>query len=221
MSDNGHAQDVSPPLGGRWVPSVQRVGFEEAGCAVATLIEAFENDPVSAWVYPSAVDRRRQHAAMFRVFVDVALSVGEVHATDDFTGVALWMPSSEVPDDLGGRVVDGLGEGPHRFIELGHRMDDAHPADAHMYLPFIGVLPPHHGRGHGSALLGYQLARLDWDASPAYLEASSQASARLYASHGFGGLGPAITLARGVEMTPMWRMPSSTTAHAADGDAPC
>ncbi len=200
---------------------VQNVGIEDAGRVVATLARAFEDDPVSGWVYPSVAERDRQHAAMFRVFVEVALRVGEVHATDDFIGVALWMPSSAVPDDLGVCVLDALGHGRHRFVELGRRMDEAHPVDAHMYLPFIGVLPPHHGKGHGSALLRHQLAQLDGDGSPAYLEASSKESARLYASHGFSELGTVITLADSVDMIPMWRSPGATTPHPAAGDALC
>ncbi len=64
-----------------------------------------------------------------------------------------------------------------------------HPEEPHWYLPLIGVDPAYQGRGLGSALLSHALALVDADKLPAYLEATTLDSRRLYERHGFEVVG--------------------------------
>lgn len=65
------------------------------------------------------------------------------------------------------------------------QMDELHPDGDLWYLPLTGVDPVAQGRGLGSALLRHALKTCDRDALPAYLEATSPRSRKLYARHGF------------------------------------
>ena len=60
-----------------------------------------------------------------------------------------------------------------------------HPHEPHWYLPLIAVDPAHQGKGIGSALLCHALAIADEAKLPAYLEATTVNSRRLYERHGF------------------------------------
>jgi GNAT superfamily N-acetyltransferase len=57
--------------------------------------------------------------------------------------------------------------------------------ERHYYVRDVGVLPEMQGNGLGSALLGPTLTRCDREGLPAYLEASSERNAALYARLGF------------------------------------
>src|SRR5262249_8546927 len=67
----------------------------------------------------------------------------------------------------------------------------------------IGIGPGLQGQGFGSALMRPTLERCDSDGLPAYLEASSERSAALYARLGFIHLG-VLELADGAP--PLWLM---------------
>jgi len=87
-------------------------------------------------------------------------------------------------------------------------MQASHPhAPGHAYLPFVAVRPQRQGRGIGAALLRHRLAALDAAGTPAYLEASSVRSRRLYERIGFTRLPTRIELPDGPDMYPMWRAP--------------
>lgn len=73
-----------------------------------------------------------------------------------------------------------------RMGELSALMAAHHPDHVdHWYLLALGVVPERQGRGLGGALLGHTVERLDADGRPAYLEATSDRSRRLYHRHGF------------------------------------
>jgi GNAT superfamily N-acetyltransferase len=61
------------------------------------------------------------------------------------------------------------------------------------------------GRGLGSELLAPVLRRCDREGVPAYLEASSVQSKRLYERHGFEARG-VLAPAGGPTLWPMWRV---------------
>jgi GNAT superfamily N-acetyltransferase len=70
----------------------------------------------------------------------------------------------------------------------------------------VGVVPEATGQGRGSALLEPMLQRCDAERLPAYLEASGEDNARLYARLGFEPRDE-IEIFEGVRVRPMWREP--------------
>jgi GNAT superfamily N-acetyltransferase len=85
-------------------------------------------------------------------------------------------------------------------------MADVHPAEPHAYLFLIGTRPDRQGAGLGSALLRHVLERCDREGTPAYLEATTAGSRRLYLRHGLAEVG-VIQLPDGPPMWRMWRDP--------------
>jgi len=81
-----------------------------------------------------------------------------------------------------------------------------HPSEPHWYLPLIGVDPSYHRRGMGTGLMRRGLERCNREGMPAYLEASSNASRRLYERFGFQVLGT-IQAAASPPLYPMVRQP--------------
>lgn len=144
------------------------------------LDEAFQDDPVSVWVFPDAAHRRAKHPGLMGMFTEVVLAEGRVDVTEDGTACALWLP---VPADAG--HADEEDDGPVRLREavdpdnervelIGRLTAGIHPAGrAHEYLWMIGVAPERQGEGLGTALVRSVLDRCDREGLPAYLEASN------------------------------------------------
>lgn len=63
--------------------------------------------------------------------------------------------------------------------------DAVRPTEPHWYLADLAVSPAARGLGVGSALLDYRLAAVDAAGLPAFLEATTHGSARLYERKGF------------------------------------
>ncbi|MGW8529813.1 GNAT family N-acetyltransferase [Nocardiopsis sp. NPDC055824] len=177
--------------------------------AAAVIAEAMDSDPVMAWMIPDAEERRALLPALMREFVATALATDRVLVDGTGSALALWSHRSGPARSPGEESLRALpaAYAPHvpRIALLGRTMEDRHPTVPHLYLSTICVLPRARGRGLGSALLGH---RLDGAGLPAYLEASTERSAALYARHGFAPLGDPVTLPDGPTVHPMWREPN-------------
>ncbi|MFE0795185.1 GNAT family N-acetyltransferase [Streptomyces sp. Alain-F2R5] len=181
---------------------------------VRLLDEAFQDDPVSGWVFPGEEYRRRTHHRLMAAFTDAVLADGRIDLTEDGAACALWLsvPGGEEPGDGGDDVpvlVREAVDPENERVELIARLTDGiHPSDrAHEYLWMIGVAPDRQGEGLGTALIESVLDRCDREGVPAYLEASSGRSRELYERLGFEFTGRALDLPDGPTMWPMWREP--------------
>jgi GNAT superfamily N-acetyltransferase len=210
--------------GRRSQPRVRAAAPEEAGEIGRLLGEAFMDDPVSTWAWPDAEVRRAVHPRFFGVFAKHGLAGGMVDVTEDGAGAAVWLPvpagsgggggtagsagSAGGGDRMGADIAEALGESGERSAVINKLMEQHHPHErAHLYLLALGVLPGRQGGGLGRALLEPVLERCDRQGVPAYLEASSERSAALYARLGFATIGQTIDLPDGPSMWPMWRQP--------------
>ncbi|WP_158558298.1 GNAT family N-acetyltransferase [Spongiactinospora gelatinilytica] len=187
---------------------------ETIGAIIAT---SFHEQEISAWTIPPDDDRRRVMPPLFSMAAESALVHGEVHATADLSAVAVWFPQGAEPlpetPDRDARVEAFAGPHWERIRRMEEEMDKRHPQDPHHYLAFLAVLPGHQGRRMGTRLLAEYHRKLDEAGMPAYLEASSTRSRRLYLRHGYQDLGDPIFMPDGPPMFPMWR-PSRSTASA-------
>jgi GNAT superfamily N-acetyltransferase len=68
-------------------------------------------------------------------------------------------------------------------------MESRHATQPHHYVPFVGVAPDRQGAGIGTRLMQPTLDRCDQDQLPAYLEATTERNAALYARLGFEQIG--------------------------------
>ncbi|MGY2019467.1 MULTISPECIES: GNAT family N-acetyltransferase [Nocardia] len=84
-----------------------------------------------------------------------------------------------------------------------------HPREfPHRYLQVIVTVPEHRGEGAGAAILADRLKAASEAGVPAFLEASTERSARLYRRCGFAATGTTHTLPEnGPTLIPMWFRP--------------
>ncbi|MGW2570557.1 GNAT family N-acetyltransferase [Streptomyces sp. NPDC001537] len=183
---------------------------------VRLLDEAFQDDPVSGWVFPGDEYRRTTHHRLMAAFTGIVLDEGRIDVTEDGSACALWLsvPAGEheaaeaESDDGAARLRAAVDPGNERIELIARLTAEIHPAGrAHEYLWMIGVTPEHQGEGIGSALVQHVLDRCDREGLPAYLEASSARSRVLYERLGFELTGRPLDLPNGPQMWPMWREP--------------
>ncbi|MFJ7292283.1 GNAT family N-acetyltransferase [Streptomyces collinus] len=194
--------------------AIRMAGEEDRELIVRLLDEAFQDDPVSGWVFPGAEDRRTKHPRLMAAFTDIVLAAGRIDVTEDGSACALWlsMPAEEGHDDAEdegpAQVREAVDPDNERVESIGRLMAAVHPTGrAHEYLWMIGVAPGRQDEGLGTALIETVLDRCDREGLPAYLEASNARSRHLYERLGFESAGPALDLPDGPSMWPMWREP--------------
>ena len=202
---------------------IRAAGPADTEAVVDTLAKAFQDDPVTAWVFPGAQRRRAQLPGFFGKVVDEILERGEICLADTGAGALLFAPPgaaypapdrrhdreqqhnheqrtpaptlSREPTDRSTLISDVLAvHRPH------HR--------AHYYIVFNAVRPDRQGAGLGSAMVRHIVARADADHVGAYVECSNEGSLRLMLRHGFQPL-PSIPLPDGPLLHPAWWEPGA------------
>lgn len=166
----------------------------------ALLADAFCADPLMALLLPVGADvneRRTRLRDYYRRLFDAGhadthvVEVARRGPDDEVLGVCLWQPPDLRPGvrataqslvtSLRAAGMRGIVPATRTSMALGR----ARPREQHWMLVEIGVAPDTVGTGLGGALLRSGLARVDAAAMPAYLEATTPGSARLYERHGF------------------------------------
>ena len=157
----------------------------------AMLARAFDDDPLSVWVFPHGRERAR---ALRRFFALEARSMflpgGSSYTVDGGAAAALWMPP--------GAAAPGPAAALHlvplmrytrfrtaRVLRYLAAVSAKHPKTPHYYLGVLGTDPPLQGKGLGSAVMRPVLDRCDADGIPAYLESSKERNVPFYRRHGF------------------------------------
>lgn len=178
------------------------------------LARAFENDPVSVWVFPDESERLRRMELMFRLIsVPESLADGECYATTDQAAVALWAPAGKPNTGLveSARLLPTVARvcGRHtaRALRVLSYMESSHPEEPHAHLLFLGTEPGRQGDGLGSLLLRQTLSQLDRAGTAAYLEATTPSNRALYLRHGFVDMGRLQLPGGGPSLWRMWRDP--------------
>jgi GNAT superfamily N-acetyltransferase len=184
--------------------------------AVGGLLAVAFDEPVTHWLVPETARHRPVMTGLFTLMAGDAIAGGgwvDILTTPDGpAGAAIWFDHATTPvaepaegPDL--RPDEIFGPDAGRWHTLDQLMTAHHLAGPHLYLFAIGVLPAHQGNGLGGHLLGHGHRRQG--GLPAYLEATSPDSRRLYHRHAYTDLGR-IDLPDGPELWRMWRLPAGT-----------
>src|SRR5262245_24349038 len=187
--------------------NVRTMTVDDEVRAINTVVLGFAADPMTRWVWPAA----HQYLAVMTHFVravgGAAFKHSSAFCSGDYAGAALWLVPGVHPDEARlGELMETTASpaareaGPAIF----QQMAKYHPAEAHWYLPLIGVDPAHQGKGHGDALMRYALERCDRDKQSAYLESTNPRNVSLYRRHGFEPVG-AIQAGSSPTLVPMLR----------------
>lgn len=188
--------------------AVTRAQEDEAPAIVDVLSEAFESDPTWSWAFPDPGARRQ----WWTFCIKEALRFPWIFKTEGFEAVSVWIPpnqsefSHEAELTVGSRLNDLAGR---RAPDVGLLIDSfsqSHPQhEPHYYLSLLGVRRDHRGRGLGMALLEENLARIDAEHMPAYLESSNPNNNRRYEAVGFVPVTSFQAPGHGPVVTGMWR----------------
>lgn len=194
--------------------SARVVEASDVDAAAETLARAFFDDPVWSWTFDDPTRRHRQLAALWGLFVAGSVEHRWVWTTGGDAAVAVWIPPGcpELTEPHASRLDPLLDElvGPRAALvgEVIERFEAAHPRDEpHYYLSFLGTHPDHRGQGIGMRLLAENLARVDAEGMPSYLESSNPVNDRRYESVGFEQCGEFTLPDGGPRVTTMWRRP--------------
>jgi GNAT superfamily N-acetyltransferase len=175
----------------------------------ATLTAAFAVDPLWSWAFPSS-----GLADLWRLFVSSALRYPGVWVADEYAAASVWIPPggielTEAEEASLGPMLEGLVGSRAAEIELLFgRLANNHPDQPpHYYLSLLGTHPDHRGKGLGMTLLAKNLAIVDSEGMPAYLESSNPENDSRYERLGFARVGEFQRPDGRLTCSTMWREP--------------
>jgi GNAT superfamily N-acetyltransferase len=184
----------------------------DAAAVTATLSAAFDADPLWSWAFPDGDKRPAQYKTFFGLFVESAIPNGWVWTTNQAAAVAVWTPpgKSELSDEAEAKVepflIAELGAHAEPVLQVMEHFESARPEGQDFYyLSLLGTHPDHRGRGVGMTLLAANLARIDAEGMPAYLESSNPANNSRYELLGFKPRTEFSTPEGVHTVTTMWR----------------
>jgi GNAT superfamily N-acetyltransferase len=176
----------------------------------ATITAAFATDPVWSWAFPD----RRALGEWWRLLIGSALRYRWVWTMEDYAAAAVWIPPGgvELTEEEAAQVKPLLDDlvGPRAgdVLDLVERFDATHPpGPPHYYLSLLGTHPDYRGRGLGMALLARNLAVIDAEGMPAYLESTNTANDKRYEGKGFRRVGSFTRPDELLTISTMWRDP--------------
>ena len=97
--------------------AIRTAGEADRELVVGLLDAAFQDDPVSSWVFPAKEHRRTTHPKLMAAFTDIVLAHGRIDLTEDGTACALWMsvPADAPEQDI---IEEEIREARWRFPQI-------------------------------------------------------------------------------------------------------
>jgi GNAT superfamily N-acetyltransferase len=180
-----------------------------------TLAAAFEQDPVWRWALPD----RDALFEWWRFLVAGALRYPHVWVEGDYAAVAVWIPpggtelTAEEEERAEPLLRELIGDRTAEVLTMLEQFDAVQPREEpHYYLSLLGVQTDHRGQGLGMALVADNLATMDVQGIPAYLESTNPAAnRRRYERAGFARIDE-FTTPGGQTVEAMWREPGRSRA---------
>ena len=206
---------------GRVRPDYRLLRPADVERATAVLSQAFAEDPLCAFMLPSARTRVRTLATFFRAYCTVGVKNGRGYGTGDpLQGIAFWQfPVQErmsisitslalfIP-----LLLTSYPVGHIRARAIFAQQEALHARygrEPHFYLDNLGVLPAAQGQGWSSRLIRPFLAMADAQQVIAYTETVTPANVGLYAHFGFECVAEQVIAGTGITIWALRRPPHS------------
>ncbi|WP_280265057.1 GNAT family N-acetyltransferase [Nocardia wallacei] len=195
---------------------VRRASVDELDAVAAAYAEANADEAVTTWVLADHPEVAEQFVTQHvPEMVAQTLRDDEVWIAgvgEEIWAVSLWhtVASLDRYDEQHAEIAElarTTGLRPFRRLEtVLTSVTERHPAEfPHRYLQSIATVPHRRGSGAGAAILTDRLKAAAAEGLPAYLEASTERSSRLYERCGFVLQGDPIHLPDGgPTLRPMW-----------------
>jgi ribosomal protein S18 acetylase RimI-like enzyme len=173
-----------------------RVKTPEARRVATLFARAFQDDPLMRYAIPDAGQRLRVLPGLIGLNVCYGCRYGEVYATSDYTGAAVWLPPGQTVYSLRRMLRAGMFVAPLRMpwpmlqrlasVEARARaLHERYAPGPHWYLSQLGVEPVCQRQGIATRLVRPILARIDSVALPCYLETENVVNVAVYQRYGF------------------------------------
>ena len=192
--------------------AVRRATVADLELVTDIITFAFAKDPLWSWALSRPDGSTDHHRAFWSLFVEGAFRYPSSSIAEDEGAVAVWIPPGEreltaaQEDQLGEHCVAYLGSRSDRCLELLAQMEEVHPREVeHYYLSLLATHPDRRGQGIGMRLLAHDLAAIDAEHVPAYLESSNPANNVKYEMLGFEPVRAFAAPGQGPVVTTMWR----------------
>jgi GNAT superfamily N-acetyltransferase len=203
------------------INNLLRLGPKHVKPASEVLARAFFKDAETSYYFPDNEKRAQKLPHLFRSAVLHGIHHGEVYATPNLEGIAIWIPSDmlDIPFWrflLYGGLLPLFRVNPMTLWRLkssDNYLSGLHKQLApfpHWYLSLLGVDPQFQGNGYASQLMRPMLQRLDKENMPAYLETQTEKNVSIYQAYGFKVIEKGITPVSKIETWIMLRKNAGT-----------
>jgi GNAT superfamily N-acetyltransferase len=184
---------------------------QDLGIVAACLASAFYEDPLwGHWTFPDESRRQRDLLRFMGLQAELGAAQGWIAMTAGSESVAVWTPpgasyGSPEQEPLISEVLDRLfGKRAPAIHELFKQFEERIPAGRFYHLEWWATHRRHAGRGFGASLIADNLARVDADHLPSYLESTNPVNLPRYEALGFRRVGE-FAPPGGPTVTTMWR----------------
>jgi len=177
----------------------------------ACLASAFYEDPLwGHWTFPDEARRARDLLPFMALMAELGLGEMWTDVTAAGEAVTVWTPpgvsygtpeQESLIDEL---FTDLFGARAAAIHELFEQFEEHGPQGHYYHLEWWATHRDHAGRGLGAALLNENLARVDAEHLPSYLESTNPANLERYEALGFRRADE-FAPPRGPTITTMWR----------------
>ena len=174
---------------------IVRLTEHQIPAAATTLARAFHDDPLMFYAIPDPAERVRLLPDVYARMIRFGTLAGEVYATADVEGVALWLPPNakwtreNIEASGMHQMATVIGNDAYqRYREVVGREWQARERDmtgACWYLFLLGVEPSRQRRGLGGELMRPGLERADAEQVACYLETENERNVAFYRKQGF------------------------------------